>query len=74
MEKQDPSTRLEAQIEGEIEIEGIVRLKENEPSFLQKGTNPRDFRHRFLYFFPLLQSLTPPLFYELTVRYPIAEI
>lgn len=49
MDKKDPSTRLEGQIEGEVEIEGIIRLKEDKPSFLQKGADPREFRYRFTF-------------------------
>lgn len=49
MDKKDPSTRLEGQIEGEIEIEGIIRLKEDKPSFLHKGADPREFRYRFTF-------------------------
>lgn len=31
IEKMDPSTRPESQIEGEIELEGIVRTHEDKP-------------------------------------------
>ena len=41
-EKMDPNTRQEAQIEGEVEIEGIIRTEEEKP-FISPD---HDFRKR----------------------------
>ncbi len=56
-DQKDPETRLEGQIEGEVEIEGILRLKEKKPSYQGNvRPNSRVLRFRYVQFFRLCDS------------------
>lgn len=50
-EQKDPRTRAEGQIQGEVEIEGILRLKEDKPTYsptVAHKNQDREFRYRDL--------------------------